>query len=281
MASTVARGFTIVELLVVITIIVVLLALLAPALDQAVYQAELAACGAKLSAGAGAMVVYAIEHRRAFPVRGQMREGKGSMNPKHIRVGRFDLRTVISSYLQPNKHLLCPLTRPVNLETQAPDTTTIFSTYDLWFGWAYRSGSQVYRGLYRLGGQFEWRPAGATVQVFDVMMGDLTDTMPGWINATHPDKLGSLHPDFREDESNPWVAGGALPGEVIGDVTYSVWAGPSRGSMDMNFAFQDGSVHRYNDVKPQLDPRLEQPPTFSDDRAPGRFRQLPPAAASP
>ena len=37
-------AFTLVELMVVITIIVLLLALMMPALDKAVYQAELASC---------------------------------------------------------------------------------------------------------------------------------------------------------------------------------------------------------------------------------------------
>ena len=44
------NGFTLVELLVVITIIVILLALLAPALDKAIYQAELAVCGTRVRA---------------------------------------------------------------------------------------------------------------------------------------------------------------------------------------------------------------------------------------
>src|ERR1041385_7046662 len=39
-------AFTLIELLVVVTIIVVLLALLTPALDRAIYRAELLRCGA-------------------------------------------------------------------------------------------------------------------------------------------------------------------------------------------------------------------------------------------
>ncbi len=43
-----SKGYTLIELLVVITIIAVMLALLSPAMDRAIYQAELAVCGANL-----------------------------------------------------------------------------------------------------------------------------------------------------------------------------------------------------------------------------------------
>src|ERR1051326_3589056 len=64
-----AAGFTLVELLVVITIIVVLLSLLAPAIDRAIYQAELARCGAQLRAIASQTVTYAMGARRTYPYR--------------------------------------------------------------------------------------------------------------------------------------------------------------------------------------------------------------------
>src|SRR5688500_13745385 len=63
------RGFTIVELLVVITIIVILLALLMPGMDRAIYQAELAVCAAKLDAVSSGTTLYALNHRRAYPYR--------------------------------------------------------------------------------------------------------------------------------------------------------------------------------------------------------------------
>ena len=61
-------GFTLVELLVVITIIVILLALLAPALDQAIYQAELAVCAARQDGLLTIFHAYAAdEGRRKYP----------------------------------------------------------------------------------------------------------------------------------------------------------------------------------------------------------------------
>jgi len=62
-----AHGFTLVELLVVITIIVILLALLAPALDRAVYNAETAKCLASQRTIVQAAQSYAVDHKRVLP----------------------------------------------------------------------------------------------------------------------------------------------------------------------------------------------------------------------
>src|SRR5688572_14459762 len=62
-------GFTLIELLVVVTIIVVLLALLTPALDKAIYSAELAVCGSQLHAIGSGATIYAAQFRRYYPYR--------------------------------------------------------------------------------------------------------------------------------------------------------------------------------------------------------------------
>ena len=58
-------GFTLIEQLVVVTILVLLLALLAPALDRAVYSAELTVCGTTLrtlaSSAAGVDLNFAYQ----------------------------------------------------------------------------------------------------------------------------------------------------------------------------------------------------------------------------
>lgn len=61
------RGFSLVELLVVVTIIVILLALLAPAMDRAVEQAQRTVCSSNLHATGGAMLQYAMANKTRLP----------------------------------------------------------------------------------------------------------------------------------------------------------------------------------------------------------------------
>src|ERR1041385_7156002 len=65
----VTRAFTLIELLIVVTVIVVLLALLTPALDRAIYQAELTVCASRLHATGVAVTSYASQYRRTYPYR--------------------------------------------------------------------------------------------------------------------------------------------------------------------------------------------------------------------
>jgi prepilin-type N-terminal cleavage/methylation domain-containing protein len=62
------RAFTLVELLVVVTIIVILLAMLTPALERAVKSAEDVKCAANLDAVSMGLAYYIQEHRRTYPL---------------------------------------------------------------------------------------------------------------------------------------------------------------------------------------------------------------------
>ena len=62
-------GFTLVELLTVVAIVALLLAMLTPAMDQAMAAAERATCAAKLHGIGNASAQYRLDNRRYFPSR--------------------------------------------------------------------------------------------------------------------------------------------------------------------------------------------------------------------
>src|ERR1043166_7253693 len=108
-------AFTLIELLVVITIIVILLAILTPAVDRAIYQAELAVCMTNLHGIHIGAQSYAMEHKRYYPKRDIAGGGEEIMqiaapHPLDTRASsQFDLRPAIRGYIE-LKALVDPLT---------------------------------------------------------------------------------------------------------------------------------------------------------------------------
>src|ERR1041384_2209170 len=88
-------AFTLVELLVVIAIIVVLISLLAPAVDRAMYRAELAACGARLGSIGSNVLATAVARQRRYPARRVAEEPYRLMGSSGYR----DDRPAVRSYL--------------------------------------------------------------------------------------------------------------------------------------------------------------------------------------
>src|ERR1041385_8770864 len=102
-------AFTLIELLVVITIIVVLLALLTPALDRAIYQAELTVCQSRQHAAAVGAIAYASASRRHFPDRPGPRGGWRAMVV--YDGGAADDRPQLAAAMSLNNCLNCPFDR--------------------------------------------------------------------------------------------------------------------------------------------------------------------------
>ena len=102
-------AFTLVELLVAITIMVILLALLTPALEKAVYRAEQVICQAQIQGQQTGQVLYAMDHARAFC------ERPTSQTPDYHRVGGRGpvLSMRRGGYISNAKILICPIVRGV------------------------------------------------------------------------------------------------------------------------------------------------------------------------
>jgi len=250
-------AFTLVELLVVITIIVVLLALLSPAMDRAVYQAELAVCGARQRAVGSGVLTYAAANNRSFSiarfVQPDLIANQADKRPA--------LRTMLGVAL--NGLLNCPLTGKVGIdESQA---TSTYASYYLWFGWWYDGQ----RRMARIGDRFTWNGYGYSVIASDINI--MWDTQA---RSNHPDrdpaKMWGLVLDQGDD---PWRDGDST-------MTISTWrltGTPERGLLDNNFAYQDGSVRRVDAIAWNGDSRLREVPNFSDGTAPSGIRAYLPA----
>jgi hypothetical protein len=238
------RAFTLVELLVVITIIIVLLALLMPAMDKAVYQAELAVCGATLRAMTTNVLDYTIHNRRFYPYRKGV-EGTENWWQGKLSDVQVDDRAAIQRALGSYKLLLDPMSpKGVDLspEAQKNPASDVTGNYELWFGWRYTrdingSPSNPQQPMRRLGDRWGWMG-----QTFNLLAcdGDRVSTTVPFEISSHPDRGGVLAPFVFQDALVPtpytlsrWEA------RVQPDV---------RGNLDLNFAYDDGSVRRLDDL---------------------------------
>jgi prepilin-type N-terminal cleavage/methylation domain-containing protein len=255
MGGKLRHGFTLVELLVVITIIVVLLAMLTPALDQAIYQAELATCAARQKLVASAVATYALEFKRSYPYRAGVQDSAFTwwthfftVPPQSAQGKIFDDRPQLRPYLSINA-LNDPLT-PMEVDFDAPEAaqgSTLPTT--LWAGFKYNSGG----GLVRLGDRLRFPATVAgepefvsTIIYSDMMMA--TIAFGGVIDSAHADSNSVLAPYNGSDgsSSGDGAAGGLAAGVIEGAV-FSRWrvvGWGGVGTIDMNFAHTDGSVDR-------------------------------------
>jgi prepilin-type N-terminal cleavage/methylation domain-containing protein len=251
-----ARAFTLVELLVVVSIIVILLALLAPVLDRAIYQAELASCGANLHTIAGAVTIYAFDHKRQYPHRPGVFDPDAPFEARMLADvsdngvdydDRPSLRpfTSLKVFLDP----LCP-----TIDLDAPQISPgrhqkVMSSYYLWYGWQWPGRP----GMIRLGNHFSVRdPRTDLVYSYDWIATDRDFLSVGTAAfASHPDALAVLSPRRVQEEqinSDTWATHNAWTLAGGGD--------HQRGTIDFNAASADGAVIRYNTVPLSGDSRM-------------------------
>ena len=249
-------AFTLVELLVVVTIIVVLLAMLMPAMSKAIYQATIAVCRTNLKTVGTGAITYAHDNRRSYPYRKTIKDYYGvEVDPIKLTVANandssrqpIDDRPTLKTHI-PLKALVCPMNNPQDLEISGPDTY-VYTSYPLWFGWQYTTGrsgtaaGNLQQGMDRLGDSMEFTDGGDT-EFFNVLAGDSLhiDNVNMYGFASHPNKYPSTWiQDNVQDRPTSWAGNEKT--------THSWFVGGLNTRVDSNYVMDDASVHRYNDVK--------------------------------
>jgi len=259
-------AFTLIELLVVITIIVVLLALLVPAMEKAIYRAELTVCASQLRGIGSSVTMYAHEYKRFYPYRGL----EGTLNPANGRPPNYDQAAEIKYHpavtdrpfdqrqtlriAMPNlnKQLSDPLTGYLDLEA---DAEVIFAPYNLWWGFTYYNQTNP-RVMHKIGENWSYNNAGA-IEMHNVLAGDRDLVRPGTDSqSSHPDDVhgdGTMVRRVWQNQQGPWLI-------AAGRMTMACWFSSGsdvfleltsgrRSPVDNNYVMNDGSVTLINRVQ--------------------------------
>ncbi len=264
------RGFTLVELLVVITIIALLLSLLTPALEKAIYQAELAVCGGTLRTLGSRVLEYAGDHKRRYPYRPSV-DGVTGRRPSILKIfspttpdnHNDDHRVTIKDYIPVNKMYQCPLVKAIDLE-KTDDDSGVYASYSGWYGWRYgASKAAAQKGMNKLGDRFHWKDptiSNSPDHSFRVLAADVAASFPGsYHQNSHPDSRGEFYNLVLQDKASGENAVFELFSPPTLKLAISIWTiTPVReasGTLDRNYVLDDMSVQRY-DREVIDDPRL-------------------------
>lgn len=263
-----------------------LLSLLVPAMDKAMYQANLAACGSNLKGIASSVSAYAVASRQSYPDRNQNVNTQKQPHNLALNANTADDRLALEGYVETDL-LVDPLCEKVNLARgETHPNSAVFASYNLYFGYGYNGNG----GMRKIGEKVTYTNNSASpprTYRFTVIAADqdvILSTL-AWAHSSHPDADGIMHNRYFQDQpDNDRSIGGV--GILAPQMVLSWWESPRnhrRGPIEMNTAFADGSVTRYNGVEwdaghPQepSDERMVGVPEFSDGvNYPGWWITLP------
>jgi prepilin-type N-terminal cleavage/methylation domain-containing protein len=241
--SAMRKAFTLIELLVVVTIIVVLLALLTPALDKAIYQAEMTQCAANMKATSTGVSIYTVDYQRWYPWRQFTDTRSFNLAGQFAGNQPLDTRPRLLPYLSLNKNLQDPfISEPADISIEgSPPSSHTYSSYWLWFGWPLMTGQPAMK---KLGDRMQWvDPVDNVTHRFDVMISDgqAIHRTGYWIQAGHQSRESRLASQRLQN---------GMPITWGPFATFSLWAGDIRPqlTMDCNYLHVDGSATRLDDM---------------------------------
>ena len=253
-------GFTLVELLVVVTIIVILLALLMPAMSKAMYQADLVNCASRLKALTGTTLIYAQANKRFYPDRRFHPSTAIAELEQPARIGALpdvdDWRPLlIKTYGDINKLLSCPIAGEADyINSKA---RFIYTSYNIWIGWAWKNEPQR---VEKVGDPVTWNGWSS-----NMLFGDRDLLLPSNQNtqSSHPDiGANKLFHEINQDTPHRYVNN--QPATINWWISYTT---SNRGPTDDNFSYDDGSVVRLTGISGastggQWDERVKNLPVF-------------------
>jgi len=258
------RGLSLVEMLIVVAIIGILLALLTLGFNKVAYEADLAACAARLKGVAQGTAQYALDQRRRYPVPpGGRAYIPHLIGGSHPLFANSDLRRVVEGYI-PFPILQCPLSPQFSLayEDTDPDLSGqafILGNYTFWMGWRFEPENRPpEEGMFRLGDRWGWGGSRYRVIASDLDAAWLT---PG-ADTSHPDDRGVLTAQHHQND---------------GGATGSMWHvnEARRGLIDRNIAYDDAAVARLRALKDD-DGRMTPVPHYNNANSfPDRWLNMP------
>ena len=140
-------AFTLVELLVVITIIGLLVALLLPALAKARNQAMLTNCSARLKGVGMALINYSNDYKSYYPYRGLNTVAMNSQyRMEYIKLGASDDRLLYKPYIVAGQ-MQCPFSQPKTYDIASATSSDGYYSYIIYAGLQLQYGNDATRFL--------------------------------------------------------------------------------------------------------------------------------------
>ena len=213
--------FTLIELLIVISVIAILVSMLLPSLRSARYKATLAVCSSNLRQVGVSVSLYATRNNQFYPYRKNVRDNKKKhwSPPNVLRNSAYPSQTndvpVFKSL--DIEDLQCPLTYS-NGEWEENSTSFTTANYLYLFGW--QGGEEAKGKLFRTTDTMEFNG-----QEIDVIAGDVF-SVNNWLKLGHNKRDGisfwhSIAP------AGTWI---------------------NQQKVDFNYARKDGSAFRINNI---------------------------------